>query len=58
VYALFGLRGVEGEEPPAVNSPVMRTVGYHVRTGKHDVTLYDWQRYLEFAEMHLKKRGT
>jgi hypothetical protein len=55
VYALFGLQGLDGDDPPAVNTPVMRTVGYHVRAGKHDVTLYDWQRYVEFAEIHLKK---
>jgi hypothetical protein len=38
---------------PKVNQPVMGTIGYHIRTGEHDVTLYDWQRYLDFADMHL-----
>jgi hypothetical protein len=27
-----------------------------LRQGKHDVTLYEWQRYIEFAENHLKKK--
>jgi hypothetical protein len=57
VFALLGKQGLDASEQPKVNSPVMRTVGYHVRQGKHDVTPYDWQRYLEFADMHLKKKG-
>jgi hypothetical protein len=55
VYALFGKEGYDGDDPPKLDMPVMRTIGYHMRTGKHDVTLYDWQRYIEFAEMHMKK---
>ncbi len=57
VYALYGKKGLDVDEPPAVNTPVMRDVGYHRREGKHDVTLYDWQRYIEFADRHFKKKG-
>ncbi len=35
---------------PAVNQPVGKTVRYHNRTGKHDVTDYDWEQYLRFAD--------
>ncbi len=57
VYQLFGLRGVESSEQPAVNSPVGDSIGYHIRTGKHDVTDYDWHQYLNFADRHLGKPG-
>jgi hypothetical protein len=32
----------------------MRTIGYHVRTGKHAVTSFDWDQFLSFADMHLR----
>lgn len=55
VYALFGKLGTGVAEWPAVNQPVGEFIGYHVRTGKHDVTAYDWEQYLRFADKHFKK---
>jgi hypothetical protein len=52
VYALFGKKGLGTDRMPAVNQPIMHDVGYHVRTGKHDVTEFDWDQYLAFADMH------
>jgi hypothetical protein len=53
VYALFGKKGYGGiKEHPAIDTPVGDTIGYHIRTGKHDVTDYDWTQYLKFAKRH------
>ena len=55
VFVLLGKDGFPADEMPAVNSPVTGgSIGYHIRTGGHDVTLYDWQRYLDFADRMLK----
>lgn len=54
VYRLLGKPGLGVDEMPAVNQPVGQTIGYHIRTGKHDVTEYDWEQYLNFADKHFK----
>ena len=55
VYALFGKAGLGVAEQPAVNKSVGEFIGYHVRTGKHDVMEYDWEQYLNFADRHFKR---
>lgn len=52
VYALFGKKGLGVAEWPAADTPVGDAIGYHLRTGKHDVTDYDWEQYLNFASRH------
>ena len=37
VYALLGLPGLPGDSMPGVNQPLMGTIGYHIRSGRHDV---------------------
>ena len=54
VYELFGLTGVGVESQPPVNTAVGDYVGYHVRTGGHNVMDYDWEQYLNFADKHLR----
>ncbi len=55
VYRLFRKGGLGVEEMPPVNQPVGDTIGYHIRTGAHDVTAYDWEQYLNFADRHFGK---
>ena len=54
VYRLLGKEGISVKELPKVNSPSIHDVAYHIRTGKHDVTAFDWKQYLNFADRHLR----
>jgi unsaturated rhamnogalacturonyl hydrolase len=50
VYALYGEKGVGVDSMPALEHPVGDYIRYHIRSGKHDLTWYDWQQYLDFAD--------
>ena len=55
VWELLGKPGLGTLRMPGVGQPIMHTVGYHIRAGKHDVTAYDWDQYLKFADMQWGK---
>ncbi len=53
VYKLLGTEGIPTKEMPRIDEPVHGRIGYHIRSGKHDVTDYDWEQYVKFAATHL-----
>lgn len=52
VYKLLGKEGLPAEDLPKIDEPVMGTIGYHIRSGVHDVTAFDWDQYIKFANKH------
>ena len=53
VYELCQTDGLATTEQPALHTPIMSTIGAHLRAGEHDVTQYDWMQYLNFADRYL-----
>lgn len=58
VYALYGHPGLTTATPPGVEVPVGQQTwtGYHMRNGKHDILLYDWDKFMNFADFHFKRK--
>lgn len=55
VYRLLGTAGLPTEELPPVDTPVMGQIGYHMRQGRHAVTLFDWTQFITFANKHFRR---
>jgi len=58
VYSLYDKAGCPGPAQPELNQSVGEGVGYHLRSGRHDLTTFDWMCFLDFAEAqpHRSKR--
>ncbi len=55
VYELFDKPALSQSQPPVPDQPIHTTIGYHLRTGDHGITAYDWEQYLKFADPYLSK---
>ncbi len=52
-WELYGKRGLVEDRFPRADAPQQKgCVSYHLRTGKHDLTPYDWKCYMDFADAH------
>lgn len=51
VFELYRLTGINREKMPPLDSPVMgKRTGYHIRSGAHNMTPYDWEQFMNFAD--------
>jgi len=55
-WRLFGLEGLSTDAFPAPDTSVGDRVGYHVRSGAHDILAWDWERFADFADRVLTPR--
>lgn len=56
VYALFGMQGLDDGMPAPDVSDGDGRIGYHIRSGKHNILAFDWQQYISFMNRHLIDR--
>lgn len=57
VYRLLGRKGLGVSEMPPIDQPAHGDgPAYHVRAGNHDITLYDWVQFMDFADRELRHR--
>ena len=57
VFNLYGIKTNLPEEMPEVNDQIIRPhMGFHNREGKHNMTPYDWQQFIRFADAYFKTR--
>ncbi|HCG26772.1 MAG TPA: hypothetical protein DE060_10100 [Lentisphaeria bacterium] len=58
VYRLFGAecRGLDPGRLPPSDVSIGGEIGYHIRTGSHDVTPLDWKFYMDFADRYFLKQ--
>ena len=54
VYQLFGAQGMPTDTMPEAGEYVTGEVSYHLRVGKHDQTIFDWNHYLELADKFVR----
>lgn len=52
IYNMYGIEGLSSATMPQPDSPIIGAVSYHIRTGKHDITRYDWDQYIKFASFN------
>ncbi|MEN8118177.1 MAG: polysaccharide deacetylase family protein [Bacteroidota bacterium] len=52
VYHIFNKKGIEVDSMPKPGVSVQNSIGYHIREGKHNITEFDWEQYIRFAQKH------
>jgi hypothetical protein len=57
VYRLWGFEGVGAAKFPKADHPLHTgKIGYHLRTGRHNLTAYDWKCFMDFADKNWPRR--
>ena len=51
-YRLFSSEGLGVSVMPEINTAVQNDLGYHVHKGGHDIGAFDWEQFLDFADLH------
>jgi hypothetical protein len=53
VWTLFGKKGLDSEQQPPLDHPILNDLAFHEHTGRHAILATDWKVILDFADGHL-----
>jgi hypothetical protein len=54
VFKLLGGEDLGSDQMPALDQPIMKSLAFHIHTGGHAITPFDWDQFLKFADMKMK----
>ena len=55
VYEKLGLTGLSSKKYPEPDNAIHGgKIGYHLRNGKHTLNEFDWNKFMDFADKHMK----
>jgi hypothetical protein len=52
VYKLFGKQGLDTDQWPPADTPILHDIGYYMHDGGHGTLPGDWDIFLKFIAMH------
>lgn len=55
VYRLLSGEDLGTDQMPALDQSIMKSLAFHIHTGGHAITPYDWQQFLKFADMKFNR---
>jgi len=56
IYKLFGSEIIQNDTLPEINKPLWAgQMGYHIRTGDHGITRFDWEKYMDYTDYHFSR---
>jgi len=54
VYRLLGKDDLGTDQMPPLNQPIQHTIAYHYRSGKHELTPYDWDQCIAYVDANFR----
>ena len=54
VFKLLGGEDLGTDQMPALDQPIQKSLAFHIHTGGHSITPFDWEQFLKYADTKLR----